>query len=286
MSVWGLLRYDNSKFAYPIQIILPITVLQLLISIIFCISFWRKQSKTRSLLVHYTNRVAVILRITLYSTNSYVWNGARKLRLKIWQSTYTFPLYLSFWGANKGQKLWKIPPYSQKKKIIVPQKDSLPTIDSLAKYYSYSSENINPKNFEAVVYEIIQCYNKKDTTALNKLIHPDIGLYFLYKPGGDVYWANQKRIYLDTLYQEKEKTFIDGYNRKVLATGKIGVGKVPIEKITENIAPDEYSSLTGIFFCCTPRGSEKTILLHNKFSKHSPFFSKRETRSPKNLKKG
>lgn len=83
MSVWGLLRYDNSKFAYPIQIILPITVLQLLISIIFCISFWRKQSKTRSLLVHYTNRVAVILRITLYSTNSYVWNGARKLRLKI-----------------------------------------------------------------------------------------------------------------------------------------------------------------------------------------------------------
>ena len=49
MSVWGLLRYDNSKLAYPIQIILPITVLQLLISIIFCISFWRKQSKTRSL---------------------------------------------------------------------------------------------------------------------------------------------------------------------------------------------------------------------------------------------
>ena len=49
MAVWGLLRYDNSKFAYPIQIILPITILQLLISIIFCISFWRKQSKTRSL---------------------------------------------------------------------------------------------------------------------------------------------------------------------------------------------------------------------------------------------
>jgi hypothetical protein len=49
MSVWGLLRYDGSKFAYPIEIILPITVLQLLISIIFCISFWRKQSKTRSL---------------------------------------------------------------------------------------------------------------------------------------------------------------------------------------------------------------------------------------------
>ena len=49
MSVCGLLRYDDSKFAYPIQIILPITVLQLLISIIFCISFWRKHPKTRSL---------------------------------------------------------------------------------------------------------------------------------------------------------------------------------------------------------------------------------------------
>ena len=43
IAVWGLLRYDNSKLAYPIQIILPITVLQ------FCILFWRKQSKTRSL---------------------------------------------------------------------------------------------------------------------------------------------------------------------------------------------------------------------------------------------
>jgi len=49
MAVWGLLRYDNSKFAYPIQIILPITVLQLLISIVFCILFWRKQPKMRSL---------------------------------------------------------------------------------------------------------------------------------------------------------------------------------------------------------------------------------------------
>ena len=49
MFVWGFLRYDDSKFAYPIQIILPITFLQLLISIIFCILFWRKQSKTRSL---------------------------------------------------------------------------------------------------------------------------------------------------------------------------------------------------------------------------------------------
>ena len=49
MSVCGLLRYDNSKFAYPIQIILPITILQLLISIIFCILFWRKHPKTRSL---------------------------------------------------------------------------------------------------------------------------------------------------------------------------------------------------------------------------------------------
>ena len=49
MSVWGLLRYNDSKFAYSIEIILPITILQLLISIIFCISFWRKQSKTRSL---------------------------------------------------------------------------------------------------------------------------------------------------------------------------------------------------------------------------------------------
>ena len=126
-----------------------------------------------------------------------------------------------FFSCQQRTKFVKNTSLLSKKEIVVPKKDSLPTIDSLAKYYSYSSGNIDPKNFEEVIYEIIQCYNKKDTAALDKLIHPDIGLYFLYKPGGDVYWANQKRIYLDTLYQEKEKTFIDGYNRKVLATGKM-----------------------------------------------------------------
>lgn len=45
MAVWGLLRYDNSKFAYPIQIILPITVLQLLISIIFVYCFGENTPK-------------------------------------------------------------------------------------------------------------------------------------------------------------------------------------------------------------------------------------------------
>ena len=190
-----------------------------------------------------------------------------------------------FLGCLQRTKFVKNTPLLPEKEIIVPQKDSLPTIDSLAKYYSYSSGNINQKNFEAVVYEIIQCYNKKDTTALNKLIHPDIGLYFLYKPGGDVYWANQKRIYLDTLYQEKEKTFIDGYNRKVLATGKIGVGKVPIEKITENIAPDEYSSLLGIFFVAHPEAQKKLSYYITSSLSTFSFSPKEKQEAQRTLKK-
>ena len=195
------------------------------------------------------------------------------------------PLIPFFLGCQQRTKFVKNIPLLPKKEIIVPQKDSLPTIDSLAKYYSYSSENINQENFEEVVYEIIQCYNKKDTTALNKLIHPDIGLYFLYKPGGDVYWANQKRIYLDTLYQEKEKTFIDGYNRKVLVTGKIGVGKVPIEKITENIAPDEYSSLTGIFFVAHPEAQKKLSYYITSSLSTFPFSPKEKQEAQRTLKK-
>ena len=145
----------------------------------------------------------------------------KEIKIKNMTKYLYLPLIPFFLGCQQRKKIVKNTPLLPKKEVIVPKKDSLPTIDSLAKYYSYTSENINPKNFEAVVYEIIQFYNKKDTTGLNKFIHLDIDLYFLYKPGGDVYWANQKRIYLDTLYQEKEKTFIDGYNRKVLATGKM-----------------------------------------------------------------
>ena len=110
-------------------------------------------------------------------------------------------------------------------------------------------------------------------------------MYFLYKPGGDVYWANQKRIYLDTLYQEKEKTFIDGYNRKVLATGKIGVGKVPIEKITENIAPDEYSSLTGIFFVAHPEAQKKLSYYITSSLSTFPFSPKEKQEAQRTLKK-
>ena len=117
--------------------------------------------------------------------------------------------------------------------------DTLNVIDSLQIFYSYIENNdIDQEKFEETVYGIIQFYNKKDTIRLNKLIHPKIGLYFLYSPGGDVYWSNQKKIYLDTLYQEKEKTFISGYDRKELAIEKIGVGKVPIEKVTKNIIPN------------------------------------------------
>ena len=89
-----------------------------------------------------------------------------------------------FLGCLQRTKIVKNTPLLPKKEIIVPKKDSLPTIDSLAKYYSYSSENINQENFEEVVYEIIQCYNKKDTTALNKLIHPDIWFVFLVQTWG------------------------------------------------------------------------------------------------------
>jgi len=164
-------------------------------------------------------------------------------------------------GCQQRTKIVKNTPLLPKKEIIVPQKDSLPTIDSLAKYYSYSSENINQENFEEVVYEIIQCYNKKDTTELNKLIHPDIGLYFLYKPGGDVYWA------------------------KVLATGKIGVGKVPIEKVTENIDPDEYSSLTGIFFVAHPEAQKKLSYYITSSLSTFPFSPKEKQEAQRTLKK-
>ena len=67
------------------------------------------------------------------------------------------PFIPFFLGCQQRTKIVKNTPLLPKKEIIVPKKDSLPTIDSLAKYYSYSSENINQENFEEVVYEIIQC---------------------------------------------------------------------------------------------------------------------------------
>lgn len=154
-------------------------------------------------------------------------------------------------------------------------RDTLNIIDSLHFFYSYIKDNdIDQEKFEEVVYGIIQFYNKKDTLRLNQLIHPEIGLYFLYSPGGDVYWSNQKRIYLDTLYQEKEKTFISGFDRKELATEKIGVGKVPIKKVTKNVILTEYMSKTGIFFVDNLEAQKKLTYYINVYLRTTPLSAK------------
>ena len=57
--------------------------------------------------------------------------------------------------------------------------------------------------------------------------------------------------------------------------GKIGVGKVPIEKVTENIAPDEYSSLTGIFFVAHPEAQKKLSYYITSSLSTLPFLQKR-----------
>ena len=170
--------------------------------------------------------------------------------------------------------------------------DTLNVIDSLQIFYSYIENNdIDQEKFEETVYGIIQFYNKKDTIRLNKLIHPKIGLYFLYSPGGDVYWSNQKKIYLDTFYQEKEKTFISGYDRKELAIEKIGVGKVPIEKVTKNIIPTEYIPKTGIFFVDNLEAQKKLTYYINVYLETTPLSPKErkivllELKKAKNIEK-
>lgn len=45
---------------------------------------------------------------------------------------------------------------------------------------------------EAVVKKILRLYNAKDQQGLNRFIHPDIGLYFLYRPGTIDFWSNEK----------------------------------------------------------------------------------------------
>ena len=72
---------------------------------------------------------------------------------------------------------------------------------------------------------------------------------------------------------------------RYLATGKIGVGKVPIEKVTENIAPDEYSSLTGIFFVAHPEAQKKLSYYITSSLSTFPFSPKEKQEAQRTLKK-
>ena len=85
--------------------------------------------------------------------------------------------------------------------------------------------------------------------------------------------------------KRRKKLLLYGYNRKVLPTGKIGVGKVPIEKITENIVPDEYSSLRGIFFVAHPEAQKKLSYYITSSLSTLPFSPKEKQEAQRTLKK-
>lgn len=48
-------------------------------------------------------------------------------------------------------------------------------------------------SLEQAAHAIIRLYNAKDQQGLSNFIHPDIGVYFLYRPGTVDFWSNEKR---------------------------------------------------------------------------------------------
>ena len=71
------------------------------------------------------------------------------------------PLIPFFLGCVQRTKIIKNTPLLPKKEIIVPQKDSLPTIDSLAKYYSYSSGEIDSKILKRLSMRLFNVTTKR-----------------------------------------------------------------------------------------------------------------------------
>lgn len=63
--------------------------------------------------------------------------------------------------------------------------------------FQNSTQKIDQTNFENTVYNIVEFYNNKDQENLNKLIHPKIGLYIIYRIGTVDIWINIKKICLD-----------------------------------------------------------------------------------------
>ena len=97
---------------------------------------------------------------------------------------------------------------------------------------------------EQAIHTIIRLYNAKDQQGLSRFIHPDVGVYFLYRPGTVDFWSNEKRFCFkdDCL----SATHIPSWIATTLKTQQLPT-RYQLRQTTETIVECETISRSGLF---------------------------------------
>ena len=190
-------------------------------------------------------------------------------------------LIASFFSCQQRTKFVKNTPLLPKKEIIVLQKDSLPTIDSLAKYYSYSSGKINQKKFWSGYLWDYSMLQQKGYYCAKQTHTPRYWFVFLVQTWGWCLLGKPKTDIPRYALPREGKNFYWWIQPKSIGYRKNRRRKSTYWKITENIAPDEYSSLTGIFFVAHPEAQKKLSYYITSSLSTFPFSPKEKQEAQK-----
>ncbi|MCI3939180.1 hypothetical protein MQX03_18560 [Chryseobacterium aahli] len=113
---------------------------------------------------------------------------------------------------------------------------------------------INQTNFQETIYQIVKYYNAKDFTKLNKLINPNLGIYFIYRIGTVDLWKNDKQICVSSSC--KNEISVPYWYREAISKQKTGHNfKLDTVKTDVVIECDSISK-KGLFFVNNKKAAE------------------------------
>lgn len=125
---------------------------------------------------------------------------------------------------------------------------------------------VKQENFEKAINQILKAYNDKNQVALSKFINPQIGLYFLYRPGTVDYWQNVKEICFDSKCLTALN--IPEWGKEALKNQKLNLS-YKLEKTNQEIVGCESVLKNGLF---AEDNKETNYLLSETITKYISAF--------------
>jgi len=78
-------------------------------------------------------------------------------------------------------------------------------IVSVNEIYKQQNQEFDKKKLDSTIFKVIKYYNSKEEKKFNKLIHPDIGLYILYRNGSYDFWEKIKLLHFEKEWKDDSK---------------------------------------------------------------------------------
>jgi len=117
-------------------------------------------------------------------------------------------------------------------------------IVSANEIYKQQNKEFDKKKLDNTIFKVVKYYNSKDEKEFNKLIHPDIGLYILYRNGSYDFWEKIKLLHFKKEWNNDSKISYwlkDRMKNQIIKTDNV------IHKYSNRVIECESIKAEGLF---------------------------------------